>query len=468
MSLLFDKPITSYFPRVHKEVHKENRSVHKRKRSAERQCDNALDGGKGVEREKRRKPLRDARLKDTGSIAVGDETPTRPSSSEVSPTSGVKHTRTFLKTPPPTDPPKKRRKLQQTPQTLSSASPFERFDYKAVASLPTPLTVARLPRTGPPVHSDVVLYTPCNRFSVENLNTAQINKDIVDYEVKPDESPRQRSHSVIPSSQSQYQDADGFQNLLNGILSPDFCPSPTLHPINRGAGIAPWNLSLPGIDAAAELIDTDAVGSSQSQPLLTNRGYFGNALSRSSIVDFVPSSQSQEKELTVGTSISIIIPTRSLQIEKDGVTSKSTIRKPYRRAANLPQRTASDDLFCVPIQETNFSDIFQDDESHSVAITDETALTGLPPVPQDVDESCTESESEFEVEGPTAASYRFGSIHESFACDATQERETSGALDGSVDNMSSTESLPSAVKDFQGMFGNDEESYPADFPMSLR
>lgn len=103
-----------------------------------------------------------------------------------------------------------------------------------------------------------------------------------------------------------------------------------------------------------------------------------------------------------------------------------------------------------------------------MAITDETALTGLPPVPQDVDESCTESESEFEVEGPTAASYRFGSIHESFACDATQEREISGALVGSVDNMSSTESLPSAVKDFQGMFGNDEESYPADFPMSLR
>lgn len=324
MSLLFEKQITSYFPRVHKEVHKENRPVSKRKRSAEKQCGNALDAGKGVEREERRKPLRDARLQDTGSIAVGDESPTRPSSSEVSPTPSVKHTRTFLKTPPPTDPPKKRRKLQQTLQTLSSASPFERFDYKAVPSLPTPLTVARLPRTRPLVHSGGVLDTPCNRFSVENLNTAQLSNNVVDYKIN---AARQRSHSVIPSSQSQDQDAYGeCQNLLHGNLPPDFRPSPTLHPINREAGIALLNLSLPGLDAASESIDTDAVGSSQSQPILTNRGYLGNTLSHSSMIsgDFVPSSQSQEKELTVSTSISITKspPTRSLHIEKDEVISR--------------------------------------------------------------------------------------------------------------------------------------------------
>jgi len=279
-----------------------------------------------VEREERRKPLRDARIKDTGSIAVGDKPPTRLSSSEVSPTSGVKHTRTFLKTPPPTDPPKKRRKLQQTPQTLSSASPFERIDYKAVPSLPTPLTVARLPRTRPLAHSGGVLDTPCSRFSVDNLNTPQLGNNVVDYEVNAHES-RQRSHSVIPSSQSQDQIADGEFHNLDGNLPPDFHPSPTLHPINREAGIALLNLSLPGIDAASESIDTDAVGSSQSQPMLTNRGYFGDGLSRPSTVsgDFIPSSQSQEKELTVSTSISItksLPPTRSLHIENDGVTSK--------------------------------------------------------------------------------------------------------------------------------------------------
>ena len=105
-----------------------------------------------------------------------------------------------------------------------------------------------------------------------------------------------------------------------------------------------------------------------------------------------------------------------------------------------------------------------------MAITDETGATGLPPVPQDLDESCTESESELEVEveGPAAASYPFGNIHQSVAYDASHERETSGAVGGSADDMSSTQSLPSAVKDFQGMFGNDEDSYPADFPMSLR
>ena len=37
-----------------------------------------------------------------------------------------------------------------------------------------------------------------------------------------------------------------------------------------------------------------------------------------------------------------------------------------------------------------------------------------------------------------------------------------------ADQTSSLASLPGAVKEFQSMFGSDDESYPADFPMSLR
>lgn len=36
------------------------------------------------------------------------------------------------------------------------------------------------------------------------------------------------------------------------------------------------------------------------------------------------------------------------------------------------------------------------------------------------------------------------------------------------DELASYESLPDVVKELQGMFGDTYESYPPDFPMSLR
>ena len=51
--------------------------------------------------------------------------------------------------------------------------------------------------------------------------------------------------------------------------------------------------------------------------------------------------------------------------------------------------------------------------------------------------------------------------------DSRNSQQSSQAL-SPADQTSSNASLPSAVKEFQSMFGLDDESYPTDFPISLR
>lgn len=51
--------------------------------------------------------------------------------------------------------------------------------------------------------------------------------------------------------------------------------------------------------------------------------------------------------------------------------------------------------------------------------------------------------------------------------DSRNSQQSSQAL-SPADQTSSNASLPTAVKDFQSMFGSDDESYPIDFPISLR
>lgn len=51
--------------------------------------------------------------------------------------------------------------------------------------------------------------------------------------------------------------------------------------------------------------------------------------------------------------------------------------------------------------------------------------------------------------------------------DSRNSQQSSQAL-SPADQTSSNASLPTAVKEFQSMFGSDDESYPIDFPISLR
>jgi hypothetical protein len=152
----------------------------------------------------------------------------------------------------------------------------------------------------------------------------------------------------------------------------------------------------------------------------------------------------------------------------------------------MPQRTLSDELFSVPIMQTGWSDCDRDFEQ---------PIQGTAAIPSQGDDSVTESESEPETKKkdsyyrdhcasvtpmqprpygfsqlstPDIVSLNKDSEHKDLR--NSQQSSESQAL-SPADQTSSTAvtaSLPSAVKEFQSMFGSDEESYPVDFPMSLR
>ena len=151
----------------------------------------------------------------------------------------------------------------------------------------------------------------------------------------------------------------------------------------------------------------------------------------------------------------------------------------FGRKQAVPQRTLSDELFSVSILKTGWSDCDRDLEQPTADI---------PSVASQGDDSVTESESEPETKKKDL--YRDHSLTpmQSQAHGFSQQKKTTdiaslkedsehkhsrdsqrpSLVSSPADQTSSISSLPSAVKEFQSMFGSDDESYPADFPMSLR
>jgi hypothetical protein len=148
----------------------------------------------------------------------------------------------------------------------------------------------------------------------------------------------------------------------------------------------------------------------------------------------------------------------------------------------MPQRTLSDELFSVSILQTGWSDCRLDFE-HPIHGTADS-----PCVANQGDDSVTESESEPETKKKDSyyrdhsltpmqlQRYGFSQLstadiaslnEDSEYKDSRNSQQSSQAL-SFADQTSSIASLPGAVKEFQSMFGSDDESYPADFPMSLR
>lgn len=147
----------------------------------------------------------------------------------------------------------------------------------------------------------------------------------------------------------------------------------------------------------------------------------------------------------------------------------------------MVQRTLSDELFSVSILQTGWSDCDRDFEQPIPGTAD------IPGVASQGDDSVTESESEPETRKKDSnrdhrlipkqpQPYGFSQLptadilslnEDSEHKDSRNSQQSSQAL-SSADQTSSISSLPSAVKEFQGMFGSDDESYPVDFPMSLR
>ncbi|KAF8803797.1 hypothetical protein BYT27DRAFT_7195138 [Phlegmacium glaucopus] len=179
--------------------------------------------------------------------------------------------------------------------------------------------------------------------------------------------------------------------------------------------------------------------------------------------DIVPSSQSQEHEL---------------RMLNDPEGCYQSMRSDRQQA--LPQRTLSDELFSVSILQTDWLDGSFDPEQPIQRIADV-----IPGVVNNRDDSATESETEPETEEKDSyhRDHRLTAMHSQpygfsqlSTADLTSFNEDSQPRDSQqssqdlslADQASSFASLPSAVKEFQNMFGSDDESYPSDFPMSLR
>ena len=148
----------------------------------------------------------------------------------------------------------------------------------------------------------------------------------------------------------------------------------------------------------------------------------------------------------------------------------------------MPQRTLSDELFSVSILQMGWSECDLDPEQRIQGTVDN------PCVANPGDDSVTESESEPETKKKdsyyrdhciTPMQPRPSECSQLSTADITSLNEDSEHKDSHNPQQSSQAlsfanqtfsiaSLPSAVKEFQGMFGSDDESYPADFPMSLR
>jgi len=118
----------------------------------------------------------------------------------------------------------------------------------------------------------------------------------------------------------------------------------------------------------------------------------------------------------------------------------------------LQERTLSDELFAVPIQPSILDDIFSDEgakaSEDALHVCGTNTESGSPDFPDD------------------DGGHDVGSPLGSITHDLSFSQSSFPAADSYVEG--SYSSLPPAVKDFREMFGNGDESYPVDFPESLR
>ncbi|KAF8901645.1 hypothetical protein CPB84DRAFT_1777102 [Gymnopilus junonius] len=167
--------------------------------------------------------------------------------------------------------------------------------------------------------------------------------------------------------------------------------------------------------------------------------------------EIIPSSQSQEHELTLP----------CLEIPSENTTRS----KPSPQKSEVRSKGFSSISLQLPL----FDNIFEEDNSVETSIL----------APRNDEElSLTESESETDTAGtkeqpgnslssPRLAVYPFHPLHGGgqriVEQDDPQRSESLSSLP-----LPEHESLPHVVKDFQDMFGDLDDSFPPDFPMSLR
>jgi len=130
----------------------------------------------------------------------------------------------------------------------------------------------------------------------------------------------------------------------------------------------------------------------------------------------------------------------------------------------VPARTLSDELFSVPIQLAILSDAFPSDES---AKESQPAPAVDASSENIFDDSATESETDNEREDTNL--YSEDGSFEEHKCSARPPSLPFQPESFPASLGISSSPLPPVVQVFHEMaFGDNDESYPPDFPMSLR
>ncbi|KAF9569382.1 hypothetical protein CPC08DRAFT_181198 [Agrocybe pediades] len=287
---------------------------------------------------------------------------------------------------------------------------------------------------------------------------------------------------VIPSSQSQ---SEMTWNPANDavLMHPPRDINKSMHSkANMYTSVRHASSALQGSDTDVEDLNS-VIPSSQSQPPLTIHDTpkkpfrpAAKPLQKPTANECIPSSQSQE--------IDLVIPSDE---EEKPLPNLAATPYPVKHSPTKPKgdlaRTLSDELFPVPIQHSLFADIFEDiGKSSSQQEASPNAIDKQP----EEEFSVTESESETECVAkpvmerredhkdlpPSSSSVASPHVEQESQEDGDDEYEPNSSgvhsVESTLGGTLTVISQPLAVKEFEEMFGSGDESYPPDFPMSLR
>ncbi|KAF8165051.1 hypothetical protein B0H34DRAFT_793485 [Crassisporium funariophilum] len=391
-----------------------------------------------------------------------------------------------LQTPSTTSPTSRQRTTVSKQPLPSSQSPKQISTaglYRATtACLPTPTTLPRpsLRRKRPVSCVD----EPLQRIDVLEMTSAQAHHDhphgFCRADCERDASMRTANPPPVPSSQSQHMTPfKDDEDSTNAVTLPDSADA-TWRAI-QSKGQHP---------VAVSRLDTTAVPSSQSQHLFLDETWGHDTASpmssfefklEHSATDLVPSSQSQENELSIPTDRSrrdMCVPFHLFETSflTFAITRTSN---PISRTYHWPQQTPSDRSFSVPIQETTFADM----TSLNGGETAESIHAGIESNPESDEDLSPELYANYLAKNPNvihnpdlrSQACRFSQSlgHDYISSSENTQMEDRRPCQQSepllqADLHFALSSLPLEVKEFQDMFGSNDESYPPDFPISLQ
>ncbi|KAF5321896.1 hypothetical protein D9619_001025 [Psilocybe cf. subviscida] len=464
-------PLTAYFPPAPSSAkRKEHPAAPTRKSKTPRNDDPPAESSgsqKGKTTKKQRLELKQHRLPFTPQAALDPSTPNV----------GNRREYTALQTPPASVDVGGRTKSKPSTKPVRSVSPLKNnLTTESTSYLPTPSTRPR-PRTRATVSSlPLAAETPCKSATSDPSSSKRpslLTRNTPPAVLLPGSS------IIIPSSQSQPELMEVPPDRNHPWSLTEY-PQELEEESSNPARI---------VEHSHEYEAGMIVASSQSQflvlsPRKKRRDGIPLVIStrQTEIDDIIPSSQSYEKELQIPKLMKNPLPVENSTPHQSRSSAWAFDRN------NAPTRTLSDEMFSVPISSSSILDKIFEDEDHR----DEHVASDPPGAPpsvhgEDDQGSATETDSDEDwpyvrpmpvpiqnqsphpvnqeggeevpndfTEAPASQLQSQGSITE-YAADCSQNGDDSPSS-----------SLPSVLQEFRDMFGDGDESYPPDFPMSLR